>query len=135
MGEHLWEVEHPYYCQLENYYAAGDNRDVHVFESWQDFAAEFADSDMDYNLVFRWDWHDMNDPDNWVFGAGPEDEKDELEIFVMGQRKGRYTGIRVLVDKSDEDAVRAWLQSRFEHLMKLWAPFTSEAQRAREHAE
>ena len=58
-AKHLWEVEHDYYCTERNYFA-NDERDLgDSHKSWQDFVAEWGESDsidLDYNLLFRWDW-------------------------------------------------------------------------------
>ncbi len=59
-AKHLWEVEHEYYCNLGNYYAVID--DCHQeYDSWQEFHDKEGDSDMDYNLLFRWDWKEEDE--------------------------------------------------------------------------
>jgi len=47
-----------------------------------------------------------------------------LLLFWMGQRKGLYFWSEVSVCRADEANVRAFLQTRFDHLMRLWAPIT-----------
>lgn len=113
---HLWEVDHSYYCAQNNYYS---NECTHEYESWEAFLDEFGETDMDYNLVFRWDWRDSNDPDY-------ELEQDQLQIFFMHQRKGRFVTAFISVDKSDEPRVIEWLKPRYEHLMALWSPFNKQ---------
>ncbi len=112
-SKHLWEIDHDYYCAQDNYYS---NDCSGEYQSWADFLEEFGDADMDYNLVFRWDWHDSNNQDH-------ELEQDELQIFILQQRKGRFTSAFISVDKSDEPQVIEWLKPRYAHLMKLWQPF------------
>lgn len=114
---HLWESEHRYYCNEGNYHTS---EDVEVFfETWSDFLSEFGDSDMDYNLVFRWDWK-RADPVEYR-------KTDELLIFFMGQRKGSYYYARIDgIREEDEPSVREWLQPRFEHLLSLWSPLSDE---------
>ena len=41
--KHLWEYDHPYYCSEGNYYS---NDCHHTFCSWEDFDAEWGDSDL-----------------------------------------------------------------------------------------
>ena len=110
---HLWEVKHDYYCQDANYFS---NKTVAEFRSWQQFMSEFANTDMDYNLVFRWDWKDSSNPDF-------ELKHDEMHIYFMGQRNGRFYTTIISIDKEDEPQVIEWLKPRFEHLVKLWQPF------------
>lgn len=109
--KHLWEVDHPYYCSESNYCANGY---VHSFDSWQDFCDVWGEADMDFNLVFRWDW------------AAPDKElgttHHELRVFYMAQRKGLYQSCIIQVTPEDEEQVRAFLRPRLEHLMKLWSP-------------
>jgi len=109
---HLWEVDHPYYATEGNYF----NLDCHAeFSSWADFIEEAEGEDMDYNLVYRWDWHE----------AGPdyELEHDRLELYYIGQRKALARSVYVTVTKDDEAAVIAWLKPRFELMLSLWEPF------------
>ena len=109
---HLWEVKHDYYCQDTNYFSS--EKPVE-FRNWQSFLTEYEKADMDYNLVFRWDWKDSTVSDN-------ELKQDELHIYTMWQRKGRFVAVIVNVFKEDEQLVIDWLKPRFEHLMKLWQP-------------
>lgn len=120
MKKHLWEVDHPYYCNEGNYFAndCGNN-----YKSFQDFIAENADSDFDMNLVFRWDWkeedHETGDAN---FNGDVNYRNGTLKIFWMGQRKGLYRYTLVEVCRADEDAVIEFLKPRLAHLMRLWEP-------------
>jgi hypothetical protein len=112
--KHLWEIEHPYYCNEGNYFASPDKVSDH-YDSWADFIAEYGDADFSMNLLFRWDWRK----------ADPEEErhgnpKDELLIFWMGQRKGLYRWTTIDITDADEPAVREFLAPRWTHLQKLW---------------
>lgn len=108
----LWEYDHPYYCSESNYYSNKCHSD---WDSWADFIAEFGASDMDMNLVFRWDWK--------VGEEGEEDEGEHtLHVFFMGQRKGLFFATLTHVTPDDEPAVRAWLTERAAHMRLLWAP-------------
>jgi hypothetical protein len=104
-GPHLWESEHGYPCAPENWYK---HRDRSVFPSWVDFLVAFGEGSRDLNLVFRWDW---------------DEEKMELFIGIIHQRKGRYWPVVVKNMKpEDELSVRHWLQRALDHLVSEWAP-------------
>lgn len=100
--KHLWETEHPYYCNDANYYAADCRSE---WSSWAEFFADEGNADKDYNLLFRWDW-----------------EGSVLKLYFMGQRKGKFRIAHVAVDRTDEPAIRKWLRGRWRHLRRLWAP-------------
>lgn len=60
---HLWEIDHPYYCNEGNYFSVGCGEH---YNRWQDFIDEQGDNDLDMNLVFRFDWvppYDDEDPE------------------------------------------------------------------------
>lgn len=130
----LWEVDHPYYCSDSNYYASGTNQPFHTYGSWQEFYAEEGDSDLDMNLVFRWDWQRIEylDDDSSVGRAAFDAKYDDnyraynLEIFWIGQRKGIYRGSTVAVCRADEPAVREWLAIRWQHMRLLWDPISAD---------
>jgi hypothetical protein len=92
---HLWEINHPYYCNEGNYFASESVESE--YDSWAGFFEEEGDSDFDMNLVFRWDWRKA-DPDEEHWG----NKTDVLLIFWMGQRKGlyRYSTIEVTDDSA-----------------------------------
>ena len=119
--QHLWEVKHPYYCNEGNYYA---NESVETsYKSFSSFLADWGDSDMDYNLLFRWDWSEENaetgDP---TFKGDEHYRNGTLKVFWMGQRKGRYSYSTVEVCRADEPAVIEFLKPRAKHLRSLWSP-------------
>lgn len=111
---HLWEIEHPYYCNQGNYFA-GESCCTE-YETWAGFMEEEGDSDFDMHLVFRWDWQKA-DPEENEWG-NPEDQ---LLIFWMGQRKGLYRYSTITVTDADEPAVIEWLTTRWAHMRLLWA--------------
>src|SRR5690348_9972495 len=83
----LWEGDHPSYCNEGNYFSRDCGQQ---FKSWSDFMAAEGDSDLDMNLVFRWDWREG---ENWGAGAFKGDEhyrNGKLLVFYVGQRKGIY---------------------------------------------
>jgi hypothetical protein len=114
LTKHLWEVKHPYYATEGCYFASGSNYPHIELDSWKEFLDEWEDADLDYNLVYRWDWKEA-DPDEGR-------ETDELHIFFMGQRKARPQSVFVRVVKDDETDVIRWLTPRAQRLAEVWAP-------------
>jgi hypothetical protein len=123
MPKHLWEVDHPYYCNLGNYFKNGCGEN---FGSWADFQESCKDEDFDMNLVFRFDWQPpKDDDDNEIeFNHDENYRESSLEIFYMGQRKGLYRFVTVEVCRADEPAVIEWLKPRWERMRLLWEPFS-----------
>lgn len=114
-AKHLWEIRHPYYCNEGNYFASGGQQPNMHYESWGEFLDEEGDSDMDYNLLFRWDWRPP-DPK----GEQWDNEDHQLLLFWMGQRKGLYRWTTIDVKPEDEEAVREFLNDRWDYLKSLW---------------
>lgn len=117
--KHLWEISHPYYCNLCNYYASENVGDHHL--SFADFLFVYGDTDFDMNLLFRFDWEEKKDdggktiePPDWSYRNGT------LSIFWMVQRKGLYRFTTVKVCRNDEQAVKDFLKPRWEHMKLLW---------------
>jgi hypothetical protein len=107
MAQHLWEVDHDYYCNRSNFFS---NECEQAFDSWELFLEAEGDAEFNSNLLFRWDW----DP-----------KAKTLTLFWMGQRKGlfRSTLIRGM-HPDEEQSVREWLIKRWAHLHKLWSPIS-----------
>lgn len=124
MKKHLWECEHDYYCEPCNYFS---NDTITKFESFNDFIAEEGDADIDYNLLFRWDWSELDDDDNSTYSGDDYYRNGKLLLFFMGQRKGLYRSVEVKVCRADEPAVIKYLMPRWKHTQSIWAPFTVEA--------
>ena len=122
-AKHLWEYDHPYYCEEGNYLAVpARHADLDCwskYDSWKAFFEDWGDSDPDYNLVFRWDWHawHLEYPDEH------SEPKHELQIFFMLQRKAFNKSASVTVTEDDEPAVRAWLEERSKKVRDIWEPF------------
>jgi hypothetical protein len=117
---HLWEVEHPYYCNEGNYFATESC--AAYYKSWTDFMDEEGDADMDWNLIFRFDWIETNDDGEPTFNGDVNYRNGKLKLFYMGQRRGLYRWVIVEVCRADEPAVIEFLRKRWEHMQKLWAP-------------
>jgi hypothetical protein len=76
----------------------------------------FYNADDDYNLLYRWDWHEGKEHDLKRGEA-------RLCLFYMLQRKAWPHSVHVMITRADEPAVRAWLLKKWHHLQRLWTPF------------
>lgn len=120
MKAHLWEVNHPYHCTTSNYYTSEDLTNRH--RTWAEFLAEFGDNDLDYNLVFRWDWQEGADHDLPEYNGDDNYRHAELRINVFYQRKGYHSTQIIEVCRADEPAVIEFLRKRLAYLQELWEP-------------
>ena len=111
--KHLWEVEHSYYCNQGNYTF---NNAGSYYDSFDEFLESWGEMDLDYNLLFRWDWKDSQNP-GYELSKG-----DELQLSWMLQRKGHYVFSVVKVKKEDELKVIEFLKPRLEYMKQLWEP-------------
>lgn len=116
-NKHLWEVDHSYYCNEGNYFATESVESS--YKSFSDFIESWGVADMDYNLLFRWDWIEDEDA---KFNGDLNYRNGTLKLFWMGQRKGLYMYSTVSVCRNDEPAVVAFLKPRLMHLLSLWEP-------------
>ena len=122
----LWEIKHPYYCNEGNFYS----REPYCFcESWDDFAMK--DSDPELNLLFRWDWVPPTDDDGETIKWSNDETAKEstLQTFWVLQRKGIFGCHEIMVSRSEEPEIRAWLQSRLPYLLALWEPLADAVER------
>ena len=114
---HLWEVDHPYYMNEGNYYQSGCHSD---FESLDDFLAEWAECDIDYNRVHRWDWREGDD---WeIVSDGSDDVVGRLSIYFVMQRKANLHSCDVAVRRSDEPRVIEFLKPHAAREVAIWHP-------------
>lgn len=109
----LYEMKHKYYCGEGCYFS---NECHEKFKSWDDFLAEWGESDEDYNLLYRWDWenYDLADADE---GA---EATDRLLMYFMLQRKARPMSVYVNVHKDQEPEIREWLKRRGRTIVSFW---------------
>lgn len=119
--KHLWEVEHPYYCSEGNYFANECHTEYKTFGA---YVAEFGDADLDYNLVFRWDWREGDDWGAEDFNGDNYYRNGRLTIYMMHQRKARNVSHEIQVCRADEPAVIEFLKPRLAKMMELWAPLS-----------
>lgn len=125
--KHLWEVEHNYYCTEGGYFwNQSERQTVWEFKSWSDFLAEMADADLDYNMLFRWDWSEVDEETcKPTFNGDANYRNGKLKLFFMVQRKGFHSTSIVEVCRADEPAVIEYLRPRLAHLMALWEPLAT----------
>lgn len=118
---HLWEIDHPYYCQEGNYFKSGQHT---LFASWTDFTEEtlFYRGDRDQNLLIRWDWHK---PGHYEW----EGEETLLLFFVL-QRKAWLCSVEMPVTEVDESAIHAWLTECAQTMRATWEPLLDALQPA-----
>lgn len=106
--KHLWEIDHPYYCEAYE--------PAYEFESWQEFITE-CHMDLNLNLPFRFDWREHEG-----FKGDPSEPNGTLHLFYVQQRIGKIYGQTIPVARNDEPAVIEFLKTRFTALLKVWEP-------------
>lgn len=105
----LSETDHPYY---------GPETHLREYKSWTAFNDEWCVSDVDLNLIWRWDWQrDPDDPDQSTF---------TLRICMVHPRHSRFSTHDVIVTIDDEPAVRMFLDRHWQTIKAIWAPFTAD---------
>ncbi len=118
---HLWEADHSYYCSEANYYS----REPHTqHATWHSFASLFAASDLDMNMVFRFDWYEGEDWGATPFNGDVNYRNGRLMMFFMMQRKGIYACHEISVCRADEPAVIEFLRPRWDYMRELWQPLS-----------
>jgi hypothetical protein len=111
-------VNHPYYCHGNNYYS---NDAAQEWDTWKSFHEEYADSDMNMNLAFRWDVIKIMEEDCEEIG---NTTGYCMKIFMMGQRKGIFIPHFICnVSEEDVSEIISFLQPRLDLLKKMWLPF------------
>ena len=112
-------VEHPYYCSESNYYR---NEASTRWETMTELLDDMGESDVDMNLVFRWDIKPKRDY-----------ETDELtggyyaEIFIIHQRKGIFHPCHIKsVTEADIPKLKEYLLKSWGTLNELWEPLSDQ---------
>jgi hypothetical protein len=121
--EHLWEYDHPYYCNEANWHRNVDGTFNHAeWSSWAEFldATIFVPGDRDMNFLVRWDWRRYK-------------EGDRLQLAFVMQRKGYLATHAIKVVEENEPEIRDWLTKCAEHVRLTWEPLL-EATRVSNHA-
>ncbi len=112
----LRDSKHRYSGADQNYYMPGNMQDefFRTYDSWAEFIESGeSDVDMDYNLMYRWDWKKE--------GEGYP-TKEHITLYWLQQRRGAVGSDTIFVTKDDEPAVREYLQKFADHMKELWAP-------------
>lgn len=118
--KHLWQIKHRYYCNNGNYFS----NDCHAeYKSWNDFINEAKDEDLDYNLIFRWDWDEEGPDGENTFNGDDYYRNGVLYLYYMGQRKGLYRYVSIDVCRADEFKIKEFLLKRWEVIKEIWEPF------------
>ena len=110
-------VDHDYYASSSNFYS---NEATTHWSTWPSFYAEFKKADVDMNLVYRWDIHliDME--------KGPCDGNYQMQIIIIGQRKGIY--LPQIIDRVfeiDAPEIVSYLMPSFHKLISIWSPLSN----------
>jgi len=113
-GQHLWEIDHPYYAQEGNYYSR--DQQCHTrFASWDEFTeTTFFDGDRDLNLLYRWDWQKP--------GFHEWDGEEQLKLFFILQRKAICCSVEMSITEAEEPRVRWFLQECAQTMRAVWEP-------------
>lgn len=78
-------------------------------ETWDEFISNMGHSDLDMNLVFRWDVNKCDEGGYY------------MEIFIVHQRKGRFVPFFIkCVEDKDLHSILEFLKKRKSHLKNLW---------------
>lgn len=103
-------IKHDYYCCEQNYYS----REAYTsYKTFTDFINEMGESDIDMNLVFRWDIKKYDEGHYCML------------ICIMHQRKGRYWPQEIeKVTEEDVPGIIKYLTPHLDKLKQIWKPFT-----------
>jgi hypothetical protein len=84
------------------------------YSSFNEFYTEMANSDIDINLCYRFD-----------FGFEDEENDKSLNIFTIQQRKGRIVQHFIKEFKDDDiPYLEKYLKPHYEMVKSLFSPFT-----------
>ena len=105
-------ADHDYYCHTNNYYS---NEAAVQWDTWSEFYEEYEDADIDYNLIFRWDIKEKDQPNQYY-----------MEVFIIHQRKGIFAPQTIEhVNENDFDSIKGLLSKHYDKLMNIWNPFSN----------
>lgn len=111
----LKDYNHPYYCEVSNFYSNKANKH---YGTVSQFLAEFRDADVDMNLCFRWDIREKYEDEEEKIVIGFR-----LDLFLILQRKGIFMPVCIdQITESDLRALEEYLQNHLETMRKNWSP-------------
>ena len=102
----LKDKKHPYYCSEGNYYS---NDCYQRFDSFDDFLEGWADCDIDYNRIHRWD-----------ISEGDDEYPAEVSFYYILQRTAIARSCHFPYDPADDDRIREFLRPHKEYNDLLW---------------
>jgi len=121
MEKQLWEYKHPFYP------AEGDN--IITFESWIDYIEYWKDFDDDLNLVYRFDFDQVENDD---FDLVPVPRHPDpyyraytLRITRILQRKSRFATQVIKVCEKDMPEIQKYLKEKLDFFLKAWEPINN----------
>lgn len=109
-------IDHPYYCSDSNWFS---REAFMVFDTASEFLDEFENTDIDMNLVFRWDVSENTDADDISDGTY------YAKVFMMKQRKGLFHPIHIAtIDQGDCLRFCNYLDKHWQRIKDIWMPLS-----------
>lgn len=116
-SKYLWEYMHPY--------CAADGSEIMEYKSWKDYIAEWGNVRDDLNLVYRWDFEQVEGIPECIpmkRHPDPSYRAYKLTITIIQQRKSIIYTLNVDVCENDMPAIKKYLKEKFDYLKELWKP-------------
>ena len=108
----LCDYQHHSECSDTNFYAAKAKM---IYPNFEEFYQEFADADVNMNLIFRWDIRTNEDGSKYC------------QIFFIQQRKGVFLPARINnFEEADEADLKELLKAHWKYLKDIWMPISCE---------
>jgi hypothetical protein len=108
-------VDHSYYCSDSNWYSNEPNM---TYETMTEFLDDFEDSDIDMNLMFRWDIKNRSEDEE-----GKEAGRYYAEVFQIMQRKGIFKPIYIAhVNEAEIERFQKYALAHWAVLKSIWEP-------------
>ena len=115
--ETLSKIKHPYYCSSSNYFS---NDYSITLETVTEFLDYMEGSDIDMNLIFRWDVERNIDNDTGELVDGYH-----AEVFIIQQRKGLFVAYYIKSITEDEvEPFMEYLKKHWQRLNEMWSPIS-----------
>ena len=110
--------KHPYYCSETNYFS---NDHCAKWENATEFLDCMENSDIDMNLVFRWDIERNTDIE-----TGEELEGYHARVFIIQQRKGIFYPHYIKSITEDElERFLKYIEKHWKRMNEMWAPISN----------
>lgn len=103
-------IDHPYFCNDNNYYS---NKAAENYSCWEDFYDDWSGADIDMNLIFRFDI--IQDEETNLYS---------MKIFFILQRKGIFKPVSIKSVREDNvEEIIKLLTKHHKRLKEIWLPF------------